>query len=275
MNLDLIPNSIKIEQKPKRNIVDKLKESISYSPLAYGIDNMCTGKGVKIAILDSGCPRHKDIKIIGDKISFCEENNGTYDSNGHATMIAGIIASRNKKAITGLAPHAEIQYGRVINSNDMCSFNSLVAGILWSIVKGVDIVVIALGTQYDYIVLKDAVKKARNHGICVFAAAGGDKNIDEKWQLDCPARYEDVISAGFLGKSKSKNNILRKKVDFNLPNKGLYTTYLDNKYIKITGSSISTAFYAGLAAVLIEQYKKERKLDIPTEVYIRLSNIFK
>jgi len=273
MNLELLPDSIKVNRKPKRNIVDELDEPIVYSPLAYGIDNRCTGKRVKIAILDSGCPRHKDIKVVGDRISFCEENLGTYDNHGHSTALAGIISSKNKKAITGLAPHAEIQYGRVINNKGMCGFNSLVAGVLWSIVKDVDIIVIALGTQYDYIVLRDAIKKARDYGICVFAASG-DAGIDEHWNLDYPARYENVISTGFLKRGKAQNNILRRKVDFNLPNRGLYTTYLDNKYIKVTGSSVSAAFYAGLAAVLIEQYKKEKKADIPTEVYAKLSNIF-
>jgi len=274
MNLELISDSIKVDQKPKRNILNELDEPIIYSPLAYGIDNRCTGKRVKIAILDSGCPRHKDIKVGGDRISFCEENIGTYDGHGHATMLAGIINANNKKAITGLAPHAEIQYGRVINSKGYCGFNSLVAGVLWSIVKGVDIIVIALGTQYDYIVLKDAVKKARDIGICIFAASG-DTDIDDQWNSDFPARYENVISTGFMTRNKKKNIILSKKVDFTLPNRGLYTTYLDNKYTKVSGSSVSTAFYAGIAAVLIEQYKKEKKADIPTEVYAKLGNIFK
>ena len=274
MNLDLLPDSIEIEEKAKKNIIDELEEPILYSPIAYGIDTACTGKKVKISILDSGCPRHKDIKVVGDRISFCEENLGSYDSQGHATMLAGIIASRNKKAVTGLAPHSEIQYGRIINNKGICGFNSLVAGVLWSIVKEVDIIVIALGTQYDYIVLKDAVKKAREHGICVFAASG-DKGIDNEWDMDFPARYEHVISTGFMTRNKAQNDILRKKVDLNLPNRGLYTTYLDNKYIKVSGSSVSTAFYAGLAAVLIEQYKKEKKKDIPTEVYSKLSSLFK
>lgn len=274
MNLDLLSDNIKIERKDRRDIIENLKKPIVYSPSAYGVDNFCTGKKVKIAVLDSGCPRHKDIKIGGDKISFCEGNIGTTDQNGHATMIAGIIAANNKKSIIGIAPHAELLYGRIINNKCICGFNSLVAGVLWAIVKEVDIIVIALGTQYDYMVLRDVVKKARNYGICVFSAAG-DKNIDKKWQIDFPARYEDVISTGFLKRGKSQNEIIRKKVDFCLPNKGLYTTYLDNKYIKVSGSSISTAFYAGLAAVLVEQYKKEGKKDIPTMVYSKLKSIFK
>ena len=272
MNTELLLDGIKVSKNLKRNIVTELKDPIIYYPSAYGIDNMCTGKRVKISILDSGCPRHKDIRIAGDKINFCEENVGAYDSHGHATMLSGIIGARNKSAITGLAPHSEIQYGRVVNNNGSCSFNSLVAGILWSIVKEVDIIVIALGTKYDYIVLKDAIKKARDMGICVFAASGDIS--EEKDMIDYPARYENVMSTGFLTKNKATNNIIRKKTDFSLPNRGVYTTYLNNQYIKVTGSSISAAFYAGLAAVLIEQYKNENKQDIPTEVYGKLKSIF-
>ena len=55
-------------------LIDKMPSTVIYSPSVYGIDNRCTGKGVKIAILDSGCTNHKDIKFEGDKISFCEDN---------------------------------------------------------------------------------------------------------------------------------------------------------------------------------------------------------
>jgi subtilisin family serine protease len=269
---DLLLDSIKIEHNTKKNVINNMNKPVIYSPLSYGINNLCTGKKVKIAILDSGCPHHKDIRINGDAINLCEENVDLSDQNGHATMLAGIINANNKKTIMGLAPHAEIIYGKIINNKNICGFNSLVAGVLWAIVQEVDIIVIALGTQYDYAVLRDAVKKARDRGICVFAAAG-DKNINIEWEIDFPARYEHVISNGFLKRIKIQNDIVRKKVDFYLPNKGLYTTYLNNKYIKATGSSISSAFYAGLAAVLIEQYKGENKKDIPTFVYKRLKNI--
>ena len=274
MNLELVSNNVKTDSKSVKNIIKKLSNPIIYSPLAYGVDNMCTGKNVKVSILDSGCPAHKDIRVLGTGVSFCEKNTRACDTHGHSTMLAGIIGAKSNSAITGFAPQSELYFGKVVNSRNRCDFNSLVTGILWSIVKGVDIIVIALGTQYDYIILRDAIKKARDHGICVFAAAGNNM-IDTNWKIEYPARYENAISTGFFTSKKSQNEILRKKVDFNLPNKGLYTTYLDNKYIKVTGSSISAAFYAGLAAVLIEQYKQEKKTDIPTEVYTTLSNIFK
>jgi len=254
--------------KKKRAIVDKLPSTVVYSPSVYGVDNKCTGKGVKISILDSGYANHKDIKFDGDKIIFCEENIVVNDKNGHSTMMAGIIKANNRKEIIGLAPHSKLLFGKVVNHKGECSFNSLVAGVLWSVVKEVDIIVIAMGSQYDYRVLHDAIKKAKEHDICIFAAAGDNEEID------FPARYDEVFSTGFLSRSKKKNDIIKKNVDFYLPNNGLYTTYLENKYAKISGSSVSTAFFAGLSAVLIEQYKKENKKDISKLVYCQLDKIF-
>lgn len=274
MRLDLLPDKINVGKNKTRNITSKLSKPSIYSPAIYGINNKCTGKNVKIALLDSGAPQHKDIKIDNDRLSFCEENINVYDKNGHATIVSGIIKANNKRAIVGLAPNAQLLLGRIIDNNGMCDFNSLVAGVLWAVVKEVDIIVMALGTKYDYRVLHDAIKKARNYNICIFAASG-DEKIDRKWEIDYPARYKEVFSTGFLTRSKIKNNIIKEKTDFYLPNKSLATTYLDNKYVKVSGSSISAAFFAGLAAVLIEQYKKEGRRDIPSKVYTNLLKIIK
>ncbi len=267
MNIEIVPEIIKLEKKYKKSIVKIVPKSVIYSPSLYGINSICTGRNVKIAILDSGCPHHKDIIIEGERISFCENNNNINDNNGHATMISGIIKANNKKTIVGVAPHVKLLFGKVVDNKGQCSFNALVAAVLWAIVKEVDIIVIAMGTQYDYMILKDAIKKARNHDICIFAASG------ENEKIDYPARYKETFSVGFLTKNKNENEKIKKNVDFYLPNKKLYTTSLDNNYVKVSGSSISTAFFAGLGAVLVEQYKKERKINISKLVYSKLINI--
>ncbi len=261
-------NKIKLNKK-KRSIIREMPSSIVYSPSVYGIDNKCTGRGVKIAILDSGCPHHRDIKFEGEKISFCEDNIAINDTNGHSTMLSGIIKSNNRKSIIGVAPHSKLLFGKVVNNKGICDFNSLVAGVLWSIVKEVDIIVIAMGTQYNYRVLYDAIKKAKSHDICIFAASGDSE------ELDYPSKYKEVFSSGFLTRIKKKNDLIKENVDYYLPNKGLYTTYLDNNYVKVSGSSISTAFFAGLGAVLVEQYKRENKKNISALVNSELRKIIK
>jgi len=251
----------KINKKQIKNISDKIKP-ISYSKKGY------TGKGVKIAVIDSGCPQHSDIKICGEQISFCDDNANVADNYGHSTMVSGIISANNDKSIIGIAPDAELLFAKVANDAGECSFNSIVAGVLWSIVKQVDIMVVALGTQYDYSVMHDAVKKARDNNICIFAAAGSDIGEED---LNFPARYSEAFSASVLTKGEKKNKKIMEKSDLYTSNKGMYTTYTNNKYVRAYGSSISTAYFAGHAALLIEQYRKTiPRNEMPALIYSKL-----
>lgn len=251
----------KIDKKQVKNISDKIKPVI-YNRKGY------TGKGVRISIIDSGCPEHQDIKINGEQTSFCDDNSNVVDNHGHATIISGIIAANNKKSIIGIAPDAQLLFAKVINDAGECSFNSMVAAVLWSIVKKVDIIVIALGSQYDYSILHDTIKKAKENNICVFAASG---NEIEDENFNFPARYNEVFSASFLTGKKEKNKKIIEKSDLYTPNKGMYTTYIDNKYVRAYGSSVSTAYFAGHAALLIEKYRKTiPRYEIPALVYSKL-----
>jgi len=250
---------IKIEEQNKSCISKKILKPVIYKPSDYGISNKYTGYGIKIAMIDSGCPKHKDIKIEGEKISFCDDIGNKDDDVGHSTMLSGIIVAKNKNSITGLAPRAQMHFAKVIDENGKCDFNSLVAAVLWSVVKKVDIIVMAIGTQYDYSILHDAIKKAVANGICIFAATNLPKNKDV--EIDFPARYKEVFSVSAIDRRK-KREIFDEKVDLLLPNNKKYSTYLDNSYIKISGSSISAAIVTALAALLMEERKKISSLDV-------------
>ncbi len=261
-------NYFNIEKKTitKKNIFDKI------NPVNYSIKEgeIETGKDVKICVIDSGCPVHKDIKLNNtEKISFCDENSCANDKYGHSTIVSGIIKANNKNSITGVAYNSRLLYAKAVNDAGECSFNSVVAAVLWAIVKKVDIIMIALGTQYDYNILHDSIKKARRNNICIISAA---ELIGDSTEITYPAKYNQVFSVGSLRRGKNKDIIER--TDNYIPNKGLYTTYLNNKYIKMTGASIATAYYTGLTAKLIEKYKKTiPKHEIVSLVYSKLRKI--
>lgn len=266
-----IQKQIKVIKKVTSNVCTTLPIPIIYNPQDYKLPHGLTGKNVKISLIDSGCPRHKDIKIQGDNTSFCKNNKNVTDKTGHATMMAGLINANNKKSIVGLAPHANIHYAKVIDEENNCSFNALVAAVLWSIAKKVDIIVLALGTQFDYAIFHDAIKKAYDKNICIFAAAGNNFSGIVNF-IDFPAQYPQVCSVGNTKKNgKSK---IKEKVDILLDYKEYYTTYLNNKYIQMSGSSAATAITASLAALLIEKYKPSAKYT-PQTIYSELSKIIK
>jgi subtilisin family serine protease len=260
-------NPLKIKNRLTKKIVNKLPKTAVFSPSDYNIPVKYTGKNVKIAVIDSGCPVHKDIKNINGKVNFCNNNKVLYDRNGHSTIVSGIIAAKSKNGLTGLAPSSKIYSEKVVDYKGVCSFSSLIAAILWAVVKKVDIIMIALGTQYDYEMLHDAIKKAYNSNICIIASAGN--NVKEKDnEIDYPARYKEVFSVGGLTKNEKQNKIIREKVNFTVPNKEIYSTYLNDKYVQARGSSISTAITTALAALLIEKRRESfMVIKSPEAVY--------
>jgi len=261
MKLKTLKNKchINIKEKKTGKIYEKFSKPVIYCPSIYKISKEYTGNGIKIAILDSGTPEHKDIKNIRDKINFCENNKCVYDKLGHSTALAGIINANNITTIRGFSPYSQLFFAKIVDDTGVCNFNLLVTGILWAIIKEVDIIVIALGSQYDYMILHDAIKKAYENNICVFASVGN--NVKE---MNYPAKYPEVFSVG----TSTKKNV----ADFSLPKKSYYTTYLDNKYVKMSGSSISTSVVASLASLIIEKNKHlKQEKDFIKIIYSELS----
>ena len=263
---------INIEKESSKYICKQISKPIIYKPSDYKISDQYTGREVKQVIIDSGSPRHKDIKIQGEKISFCENDKNEYDKAGHSTIVSGIIAANNKNTIKGLAPYVRIHYAKVIDNSGKCNFNSLVAAILWAVVKKADIIMMALGTQCNYDVLHSAIKKAFQSNICIIASAG---KLSKDNEIDFPARYEEVFAVSSLTRSKKKNEILQQKAGCCLPNTRKMTTFLDNSYIKVAGDSMATSIVTAVACLLIEKHKLSNQSYVNSGVYSEIIRYFK
>lgn len=257
--------SIKAESKIK-NIYDKMDKPFIYSLSDYNLPTGYTGEGVRICLIDSGSPDHNDISIIGEHISFCEDSKSLVDKNGHATIVTGIIGAKNRESIVGLAPNAQISFVKVMDDAGKFNFNSLIAAVLWGIVKQFDIIFMPFCTKYDHSIFHDAIQKAHKLNIFMIAAVGNNTSDNE---IDYPAGYVEVCSVG----SKGKNT--KDKADFSVASSNLFTTYVDNKYVQVSGTSAASAIVCGLAAILIEQKKKENKPVIIKEIYSELHKILK
>ena len=205
---------------PNNRIVELLPLSCHYEGKNYGMRANLMGKGVNICIVDSGASTHKDIVNIQHSINLSENSLSVDDVFGHSTVLAGILGANNKNAIVGVAPECNLFFTKVINDNDRsCSFNALVAGILWAIVKEVDIILISLGTTIYYPVFYDAIKKAYDSDICVIAANSNSKSED----VNYPAKYDEVLAVS-QAKGKQKAYSHANGVQITLPKKDIYST---------------------------------------------------
>ena len=232
-------------------ILPKIATPVKYTPEYIGFESIGeSGKGVKICVIDSGLPNHSAIVNIGDAINFSNSDNAR-DMIGHSSLISGLLVANNPPDIVGIVPDAKVYYAKMIDDKCRVKFDAFVAAILWAVIKKVDIIVIPMSTDIDSQALKDAIGKANDSGICVVASSGhGDKEA-------FPAKYPNVLSVGSL----DKNHKLAKysaKGDINLVGDTLQSTYIEQTYAVVSGTSVSTALAAGLCARAIEKFKVEK-----------------
>lgn len=228
------------------------------------------GKGIKIAIIDTGCDiNHKDIKDrIVDTRNFTNENRAdkkdVTDYDGHGTHVAGIIAaSGNNGGIVGVAPKAELFILKALTEKGG-TYNWIIKAINYAIEKKVDIINMSFGGKYDSQQLHYAIKRAIANNILVVAAAGNDGDGEEITnEINYPAAYNEVISVGSIkyNNDESRFSSSNDEVDLVAPGqgingRGIISLAPKNKYMELIGTSMAAPHVTG-ALALIKNWAKE------------------
>jgi subtilisin family serine protease len=248
----------------------QLDNSLDLINLNQANQNDLNGQGVKVAILDTGINEEHEFvkgKIIGG-MHFI--TNSREDGNGHGTHIAGIIAGENNE-IKGVAPRASLLNVKVLNSRGSGDSASISDGILYALNPDgndqtddkVDIISISIGgkTNIQDEVINQAILNAINQGVVVIVAAGNcnQANDCEGFQgVTIPGSFEPVITVGSVDKqlnhpdfsagNQYQNYI---KPDVVAPGVGILSSDLIG-YERKSGTSMSTPFVTGLAALMIQ-----------------------
>jgi len=259
---------------------DEVTNNISSIGAKHFWDQGFTGKGVVVAILDTGCNYHhfelKD-RIIGG-YNFTKDSDGDVtifeDLNGHGTHVAGIIAaSSNDIGIVGVAPEVSLLILKVLDYRGSGTVDSLVKAIDYAINwtgpnnERVNILSLSLGLPSSKEILHNAIKQAVFKDIAVVVASGnegdGDLSTDE---YSYPAGYEEVIAVGAIDNNNDVANFTNtnKEVDVYAPGVGIKSTYLNKGYVDLSGTSMAAPHVTGALALLINKYETLTKSK-PTE----------
>lgn len=148
-----------------------------------------SGKGITIAIVDTGIHPHPDLtqpdnRIIGF-VDLVGGKKDPYDDQGHGTHCAGDAAgngSMSEGLYSGPAPEASLVGVKVLDAQGGGQLSTVIRGIEWCVEKkeelGIRIISLSLGApameSYRDDPLAQAVEKAWHHGIVVCAAAGNE-----------------------------------------------------------------------------------------------------
>lgn len=213
-------------------------------------DNSEWGKGVRIAILDTGVGKHAALASRIREIDLITGDGPAIDLHGHGTAVASLIIGAD--GITqGITPAAELLSIRIADDSGTSNSFLLAEGIVRAVDEGAQIINISMGSYGDSPLVQDAVAYAAEKQVVIVAAAGNE-GLDTPAY---PAAYEGVIAVGAIDATGQHLNFSNRgdAIDIAAPGFEIVSAWLDDQYTSFTGTSASAPLVtSAIAATMTE-----------------------
>lgn len=227
-----------------------------------------------LAILDTGIAlNHPEFtqKIV-DGYDFHNNDDEPEDDHGHGSHVAGIAAAAINNHIggAGICGDCSIMPVKVLNENNVGTWSSVAAGIVYAADKGADVIIMSLGATAGTVLVEEAIRYAQEKDVIIVAAAGNANSSRDFY----PAAYEGVVGVAATD-SQDKRWLLsnyRQNIDISAPGHRIYSTHtdLDNSYqghAFMNGTSMATPHVGGLLGLIKSQDRSRTGTEIVEILY--------
>ncbi|MDP9864321.1 MULTISPECIES: S8 family serine peptidase [Streptosporangium] len=225
-----------------------------------------TGKGVTVAVLDSGYDAdHPDLKDVVTQTRNFTDSPDMRDVIGHGTHVASIIAGAGEK-YRGVAPDAKLAVGKV--GDDWSTDSAVLAGMEWAAVDiKAKIINMSLGGKDtpELDLLEQAVNTlSAQTGALFVVAAGNSGDLDT---VNSPGSADAALSVGAVDRSdriaefsshgpRAGDHAI--KPDITAPGVEIVAAAAkgtaDGPYVAHSGTSMAAPHVAGAAAILAQRH---------------------
>jgi subtilisin family serine protease len=234
-----------------------------------------TGKGVRVAIVDSGVD--DDHPAVGGAVrgyvepNVAEDGSTTFrterhgDAFGHGTACAGIIHQ--------IAPEAELYSVRVLGPRLSGKGPVFAAGLRWAVENGMHVVNCSLGTtKRDFFALFHEIADAAYHrGVSVVTAAN---NMPE---ASFPSLYAAVLSVACHAEARGEDPLELfcnpdPPVEFGAHGINARVAWSRGGYSTMTGNSFAAPHVTGIVARLLGKHPGLRPYEVKSVLAVLARN---
>lgn len=259
-----------LDGQVKASLKDSVPQINAPGAWAEGYD----GKGVKVAVLDTGIdPTHPDVKdrIAGSK-SFVP-GEAVLDEHGHGTHVASTVAgsgAASDGAYKGVAPAADLLIGKVLANNGTGQDSAIIEAMEWARDQGAAVVSMSLGgsdPDDGSNPMSLAVDALSADGGPLYVIAAG--NTYDPGSISSPGSAEKALTVAAVDKSDARADFSSQgpltrtyglKPDISAP--GVDITAAASQavpgttgmYRTMSGTSMATPHVAGAAAILKQRH---------------------
>ncbi|MFN3745274.1 MAG: S8 family serine peptidase [Hyphomicrobiaceae bacterium] len=236
----------------------------------YGLDmigapsahELATGRGIKIAVIDSGIDQdHRDLQgAVGEAF----DATGTKDAKPdvHGTAIAGIIRARG--LVSGVAPDATLLAARAffaVPRRDLPESTSFIVlrALDWSVQRGAQVINLSFSGARDPVIERALAAAARRNVILVAAAGNGGPKAAPAY----PAAYPEVIAVTAHDSADRLYAHANQGAYISLaaPGVDILVPALKNGHMFMSGTSMAAAYVSGIIALMLERTPQLRPED--------------
>ena len=233
------------------------------------------GSGVSVAVIDTGCFPHIDFTLGKNRIvkfvDLINDRSQPYDDNGHGTFVAGVLAGSGAYSggmYKGIAPDCNLIILKALNNDGQTQAFKVLDAMQWVFEnrEKYNIKVVCMSFGSTPLARNDPLSLGATSlwdvGITVVGAVGNDG--PKEGSVKSPGSCAKIITVGCADTTTEKIKVADfssrgpifdiVKPDLIAP--GVDITSLANSkefLTQMTGTSVSTPFVAGVAALLLQR----------------------
>jgi len=211
---------------------------------------------ILVAVIDTGIDwDHPDLAGNYDASGYDWVNmdDDPMDDNGHGTHCTGIIAAmiNNGMGIAGLA-QVRVMAEKSLDQFGEGYADDLANAIIHATNQGADIISMSWGGLYHSELVYEALKYAYDSGVLLIASAGNEAAYLKVY----PAAYKEVVAVTATDQNDDSASFTNYGdwVEVAAPGVNIYSTVWDDSYTSKSGTSMSAAYVAGVAALIWSQF---------------------